>query len=313
MKRIHFLSIITNVLFATACKKDSNSAPFSIQGITTENYPKVDCSTSALPLQAMMACKLLGIEYSWMPNLAWDGTYSIVPDYTKIPESFRKTFTASGTHEAFINLIDKKADLIITARKMSEDEKTHAASAGVTLIEKPIALDAFIFITHTNNPVNSLTTKQIQDIYTGKTTNWSQVGGTNNKIQPFIRDANSGSQELMESLVMKDLQMIDWPEAILTGMMGPFSETRSNVNALCYTVYYYKEQIVRDDIVKSLAVEGISPNKKNITNRTYPFTAEVYAVIRTDADNASMTKKIFDELSTDAGKNVINESGYIPY
>jgi phosphate transport system substrate-binding protein len=56
------------------------------------------------------------------------------------------------------------------ARKMSPDEETYAGNAGVQLVETPIALDSFIFIVNPGNPIKSLSTKQIQDIYTGKIT-----------------------------------------------------------------------------------------------------------------------------------------------
>lgn len=66
--------------------------------------------------------------------------------------------------------------MIFVARTLSADEKTYAEQKGVTLIEKPIALDALVFIVcdrryNYTNPVNSLTDRQVQDIYTLKTTN----------------------------------------------------------------------------------------------------------------------------------------------
>jgi len=90
-------------------------------------------------------------------------------------------------------------------RKMSKDEKKHADSLDITLIETPIVLDALIFVVNENRGVKSLTVKQLQDIYMGKIDRWETIGGDRARLYPYIRDANSGSQELMESLVMKGL------------------------------------------------------------------------------------------------------------
>ncbi len=87
---------------------------------------------------------------------------------------------------------------------------------------------------------------------------------------------------------------------------------RADENALGYTVYYYKEQIVRDEFVKSLAINGIRPERQSIQNRTYPYVAEVYATIRSDLDRNSMAYKLYELLQSDRGKKAISESGYIP-
>ena len=314
MKNLRLLSIALLIIALFACKEEKADALFVIEGITTDTYPKVDGSTSTDPLQKIIACKLLGCNYYWRQQLESNGTWAIQPDYEDIPYSFfADRIKTSQTHNSFINLIDKNADFILSARKMSDDEKAYAANAGVTLIETPIALDAFIFIANPGNPVKSLTKKQIQDIYMGNITNWKEVGGSDAKINPYVRNANSGSQELMESLVMKGLVMPAWPEEVLSSMMLAFTTIRSDINGLCYTVYYYKELIVRDNgLVNSIAVDGIYPDQNTIKKRSYPYTAEVYAVIRSDLDKASMAYKLYELLQTEAGKNVIAESGYFP-
>lgn len=311
------LAVFTIALFFFSCGKNDLPGPdvdFKIEDIDTITYPKVDGSTSTEPLQTLIACKLLGCDYKWRQRFEANDTWMIQPDYEKIPASFFwERIKTSQTHNSFINLIDKEADFILSARRMSDEEKAYAADKGVTLIETPVALDAFVFIVHPDNPVKSLTTKQLQDIYTGKITNWKEVGGANAAIVPYIRNANSGSQELMESLVMKGLDMPDWPEAILSSMMLAFTEIRANVNAICYTVHYYKEQIVRDDkLVKSVTVDGVYPQEKNIENGTYPFVAEIYAVIRSDLAKSTMAYQLYELLQTSAGKSIISESGYIP-
>lgn len=302
------------VLVLLSCKKDDQTKPdFKIEGLTEENYPNVDGSTSTQPLHVLIASELLDARYSWVKRDYYDGTWAIMPNYEDIPmEFFNERIKTSQTHHAIINLIDKKADLIFSARRMSDDEKAHANTAGVEVIETPIALDAFIFLANPANRVKSLTTKQIQDIYMGNIRNWQDVGGTNTPIVPFVRNQNSGSQELMESLVMKGMVMPEWQEELLGSMMMAFTSLRTEPRGISYTVYFYKEHIVREKEIKTIAVDGVAPNKQSIRNGTYPFVAEVYACIRGDLDRTSMAYKLYEYLQTDEGKELIALSGYLP-
>jgi phosphate transport system substrate-binding protein len=286
-----------------------------IKGFSLDNYPKVDASTSAGPLNTIFACKLLGIKYQWVKtyNGLWD-LEPILKNKNNI-KKFDELIKTSGTHPSIVNLIDKKADFVLSARKISHDEITYSDSKGVELIEIPIAWDAFVFILHNGNPVTTLTIEQIQDIYTGKITNWNEVGGNNSSITPYIREPNSGSQELMELLVMKDKEIMDflqisW-EAVFT-MTGAFEAVQSDVNGICYTVFYYKENIFKDARVKSISIDGVYPNTESISNGVYPLNAEVYAIIRSDLNKSSTAYKLFEFIQTETGKEIINESGYIP-
>ncbi|MDR2914654.1 MAG: substrate-binding domain-containing protein [Tannerella sp.] len=313
MKYIFLSFMLLSACLFFSCSKEENEN-FRIEGLTMENYPFVDGSTSTAPLNNLIACKLLGYKYEWQQAWVANGLWQLTTD---LPYEFvSERIKSSQTHNSFINLIDNKAEIILSARKMSDDEKQYAENAGVTLIETPVALDAFIFITNKENKIKSLTINQIQDIYTSKIRNWQEVGGSDNPINPYVRNANSGSQELMESLVMKNIEISIFPEdyeSEIPGMLPVFSTLRNDVNGLCYTVYYYKEQLVREDVVKSLAVNGIYPDKKTIKRKEYPLVAEVYAVIRSDLDKSSAAYKIYELLQTKEGKVWIEESGYIPY
>lgn len=308
-----FISTVVCVCFLS-CSKETDAPPFTIEGIAIENYPRVDGSTSTSPLNIQIACQLLGYKCQWEQALHMNGEWHYA---SNLPASVFEQIKSSQTHNAFVNLINDDADLIISARRMSDDEKALADEAGVTLIEKPIALDAFIFMANTNNRVNNLSIKQIQNIYTGEIRNWKEVGGKDKTINPYVRNANSGSQELMETMVMKDLEIADWPEQetdlMVPSMSAVINTLAADEDGIGYTVFYYKQHIMRSSLVKSLTVNGIVPDKKNISNRKYPLIAEVYLIIRSDLDENSMAYKLYELLLTDAAKPVINASGYIAY
>jgi phosphate transport system substrate-binding protein len=300
----------------------------TIKDISFENYPRVDGSTSTAPLSKIIACKFLNIEYEWInENSFW---YPSVKRYewwnpevtdeerNKIP-LYNGKIKTSQTHQAFINLIENKTDIILSARKMSNDEKKHADSLSVKLIETPIALDALIFLSNEKRGVKSLTTQQIQDIYMGKIDRWETVGGDSTALYPLIRDANSGSQELMENIAMQGMKM-PWNEQ---QMMERIVRTMPEVfialsmeypQAICFSVYYYKEMMIRDNFpnIQMLAINGIEPNRQTIADRTYPYVSEVYAIIRSDLPKDDIAYILYEWFQSEDGQAIIKESGYVP-
>ena len=322
------ITALTLSLFflCTSCDKEEFTESPYIEGLSIDNYPIIDGSTSTLPLNTVITCELLGLNYEWKDDTKGQSrTWSMEPKIKgSLKRKFDRVVKSSQTHNSYIDLIDREADIILTARTMSPDEKAYAESQGVTLIETPIAIDAFIFIVNPRNTIGALTTEEIQGIYTGKITDWRELGLPSFNpsyegplsIVPYIRNPNSGSQELMDLLVMKDLeyytQLPIYEETLVSSMLGLLDNIGSHEFAIGYTVYFFNEQIVRGgNWLKTIGIDGIHPNKLTISNRSYPYTADVYAVIRSDTDNSSMTYKIYEWLQTETGKQAIRKSGYI--
>jgi len=306
--------ILFAIIVCVSCSKNEEKF-VSIENISFENYPKVDGSTSASVLNTMVACKLLGVRYTWLTLVE---EWFLQPQLSDIPEQYDGFFgnrvMTSKTHGAFMNLIDGKADIILTHRTISPDEKAHADSVGVTLIETPIALDAFVFVVNKNNPVKSLTVNQVQKIYTGEITNWSQVGGKNANIKVFTRPRNSGSEEVFRTLVMNGLEPADFPEVAIGSMYWVFWEVKENQEGICYSFKTYKELQARvpDSEVPIIAINGVLPDGNTVTNRTYPFISEVHVAIRSDLERNSMAYKLYEWLQSEDAKLTITECGFIP-
>ena len=312
--------LLTVAFTYTSCEKEEEStvSPY-IEGLTIDSYPIIDGSTSTLPLNTVIACELMGLNYQWQEMATGHGasTWNIEPQIrSSLRKKFDRVIRSSQTHNSYIDLIDKEADIVLTARTMSPDEKKYAEDRGVHLLETPIAIDAFIFIVNPDNPINELTTEEIHNIYTGKATHWEEFGWYPMEIRPYIRNHNSGSQELMDLLVMKGLeyytQLPIYEEKLVFTMQGLLDAIGGDPSAIGYTVYYYNEQIVRPGKrLKTIGVDGVYPNKQTISNRSYPYTTEVYAVIRSDIDKSSMAYKIYEWLQTERGRQAISKSGYI--
>jgi phosphate transport system substrate-binding protein len=277
--------------------------------ISAHEYPRVDGSTSTSPLNMLIACILIDVPCKWIQWL--EGYMHLAPDITHFDGEFPNIPT-SGTHGAYVSLMENQSDLILVARLPSQDELDAAVMLGVRLHPVPIAYDAFVFIVNEDNPVEFLSTTQIQDIYTGELSNWSEVGGTNNLIRPYQRDPNSGSQELMEKLVMKDKRMIEAPEMVLLKMMAPFYALSDDPDGIGYSVYYFEEFMAGIEKVKLLGVDGVMPNFETIQRGEYPYVTEIYAVIRGDLHQDSKAYQLWTWLQSPGGQKVVAESGYVP-
>jgi len=317
------LTIVFSGCFEDTLKEETIKGEVIYENLTIEdldftidNYPKTDSSTSAYPLNYIIACNILNSSYIWTQPYYLNYQRSLVISSSDTNISyFIEDINISGTHGSYVNLIDGNADLILVARLPSEDELSHANNNSIELVAKPVALDAFVFITNIANPVDSLTIQEIQDIYTKSITNWSQVGGNPINITAYQRNKNSGSQELMETLVMKDLKMANTPELIEYGMGGPFDQLiyDSEGSGIAYTVYYYKEFLTNTSAsIKMIGVNGILPNYGNISNMEYEYISEVYSVIRSNLNPESTAYKLRDWLLGIDGQGVVKESGYVP-
>lgn len=306
-------SLVVALLALSACSqgaRDATPGAAPRPEISAENFPKLDGSTSAEPILAQIACKFLDVSCQWVEWLG--GDRRLVPELTNFSEDFPST-GASGTHQAYLNLIEGKVDLILVAREPSQDELRLSAGVGKGLEIKPVALDAFVFIVNDENPVSELSTSQIQEIYTGKLTNWKSLGGVDAEIHPYQRDENSGSQELMRKLVMGNLRMVDAPDLILLTMMAPFYAVSQDAYGISYSVFFYEENMApQNERVKLLAVDGVMPAKESIRRRQYPYTTDVYAVIRNDLPDDSLAHQLRDWLLSSEGQELIEESGYVP-
>ena len=330
MKKVYCLVFIA-LLCANICRAD-NPPKVLLDGeeLTLNEYPITDGSDSTLPLRFILACKLLGFAYMWNSspfvqyendapkNVSFDtrdANSHTSRDLTEDEQNFLDSgcLLNSNTHNSFVNLIEDKVELIITARNISRDEKVYADEQGVALISKPIAKDALTFMINNDNPVDNLSIQQIQGIYTGDITNWKEVGGEDTKITAYIRNRNSGSQEKFETMVMDGLTIYPFPE-LHTGslMMAPYHQVIEDKNGIAYTPYYYYSVLVGPSSTKAIGVDGVPMTKDNIINDTYPYVTNVYASVRSDIDKSSVAYKIYEFLTTDEGQNIIDESGYIP-
>lgn len=268
--------------------------PISSEPIfTLENYPKVDASLAIHPLVDSIAADFLAVDES----------------------ELNYEYTTGRSSDVYRNLIDGNVDVIFAA-EISEGDKEYAKQKGVELKIIPATSSAFVFIVNTQNPVEDLTLEQIQKIYMGEITNWSEVGGKDEKIIAYQRPAGSGSQTAMLSLVMKDKEImtppIDQIEQEMGGLINAIAEYDNSENALGYSYFYYVNTMYKRDTIKMISVNGVKPTIETIKNGTYPIYTNGFIVTRADEDENSNTSKWVNTVLSARGSKIIEDAGYVP-
>lgn len=210
------------------------------------------------------------------------------------PESKVQMRNTKGAYKA---IVDGNSDIIFCASPSKEQQK-YAHQHGIELGFIPIGLEAFVFIENINNPVNDLSIKQIKDIYSGKITNWKNVGGENKLIAAWQRAEGSGSQTTFLNF-MNGIETKTNPVGLFLG------------SPLGYSFRYYVEGLTKNENVKMISLNGIAPTKENIQNGTYPVSSYFYAIYRKNDKSENVINLIKWILSPE-GQETISNNGYIP-
>lgn len=273
-------------------------------------YPHIDGSTVCVPMAVEFARQHLGFHDTTANQFVQFSTTHYAYENLMNPVSSMQNYVHYG-FDAFIEM--GGVDLVI-ATEPSDEEIAQAESLGITFKKTPVCYDAFVFITHKDNPVESLTVEQIKKIYTGEIKNWKEVGGKDEKIRAFQREKNSGSQTAMENLVMGGTDMIDPIEVkIIVGMgelVDTVAEYENETASLGYTYRYYIDTLYKNDNIKTIAIDGIAPTDDNIRNRAYPFTTNYYGVIRA-GDEEAIGGQFLNWILSDEGQKCVAQAGYI--
>ena len=271
---------------------EATTEPDNLFTFTRENFPRMDGSTSMVPLGEAIASVLLGESRDAVSDLV---------QFNRTTQSFR-------------NLMADFCDILIVgepnAAVYDEMEDAHFEADIET-----IATDALVFVVNANNPVENLTTEQVRKIYSGEITNWSEVGGDDAPIEAFQRNENAGSQALMLKLVMQETPMMDAPEAYIVSSMGGLMEAvksyDNSANAIGYSVYYYANDMQMAQGLKILSIDGVAPSAETIRSGEYPHRNAYYCVIPAKAAADAPNRILYEWLMTEEGQRLIAAEGYV--
>ena len=214
------------------------------------------------------------------------------PDITVTAE-----YTGSGA--GLESLVGGKTDIGNASRALKDGEKDSGA------VENIVAIDGIAVITHTSNTVSDLTSRQLTDIYTGKITNWKDLGGADEAIVVLGREAGSGTRGAFEELLDVADQCAYAQELDSTG--GVLAKVASTPGSIGYV-----SLDVVDGTVKALSLDGVEPTEENIAAGSYKLSRPfVMATLGTIDEQNDLVKTWFNYVQSDEGQAVIKAMGLI--
>ncbi len=272
-------------------------------GLTLQSdLPRLDGATALYPLYASFA----RATYPQADYDAYDQDSSVI--------------VCSRTAGAFANLLDGKADIAFLAG-VSEEQRKQVDELGWELVLTPIGKEAFVFFVNKKNSISNLAVQDVVGIYSGRINNWSQVGGNNKEILAYQRPETSGSQVRLREII-GDTPIVEAPEKdVFDEMMGMYMAVayKNHKNALGYSFLYYIRDMIAENKIKFLSIDGVQPTAQNITGGTYPFAQDIYAVtiarpVATDVEKtrSDNTRRFLDWILSPQGQSLVEKTGYVP-
>jgi len=216
------------------------------------------------------------------------------------------TVSESGSGNGAKALINGMCDIADMSRFMKNEEFKAAVAKGIYPVGTVIAIDGLAVIVHPSCPVQGLTTDQIRNIYTGKITNWKELGGPNVAIVMISRDTNSGTYESFETLVLNKQKISDKAEYV-----GSSGAIRSRVQSTPAAIGYVGLGFV-DKTVKALKVNGVYPDNATVVSGTYPIARPLFMFTNGYPKMGSRLGNFLNLYLTQKGQQIIEEIGFVP-
>ena len=250
-----------------------------------------------------------------------DGAAALFPVYSAFVnetypdtvELYDGTFEYNNTVFGYEALAHKMTDIFIGVYP-SQEQIDYAKEQGTEFVFTPIGKEAFVFFVSADNPVESLTTEQIQGIYSGEIKNWAEVGGNNEEIVAFQRNPGSGSQSMLERF-MDGKEIMEAPTEQINDLMSGIieevaSDYKNKSNSMGFSFRYYVEGIIQNPDIKVIAIDDIEPTVENIKSGKYPVITPIYAVTYEEQMNDNVDK-LLQWILSEEGQEIIEKTGYV--
>lgn len=224
------------------------------------------------------------------------------------------TYRVSSTSsiDAFESLADQSAQIGMSSRRILPTEaralKDVAAGDMVSPSQEHIvAVDSLVLITHPSNPVDAISMDQLRDVYTGKITNWSQLGGENRPISVVAHLENSGTRTTFDQRVLGNAQISSRSE------IAPDSATMANLvtsdeGAIGYVGFAFQRGAKALSLINECGI-ATSPTAFSAKTEEYPLQRRMYLYNRADVNEN--VQQFLDFATSESADGVIRKSGYI--
>ena len=224
-------------------------------------------------------------------KIVMEGSTTVLPIAQKAAEVFMQknpgadiSVRGGGSGVGIASIIDGTCDIGDSSRPIKDTELDKATTNGRDIKAHVIAMDGIAVIVNPANNVSALSKKQIKDIYTGAVSDWSEVGGDNQKIVVISRDTSSGTFEAFGELALDKAKVR--PDALMQASNQAVASTVARTpGAIGYVGLGYLSSEV-----KAVTVNGVMPSKETVLNNKYPFGRPLF--MYTNGEPKGMVKDL---------------------
>jgi phosphate transport system substrate-binding protein len=260
-----------------------------------------------------------------IPNLSGSlkviGSNTVTPISSVWAEMFMKAnpkvsiaVSGPGSGVGIAAFIDGTTDICQSSRPITAAEIDKAKANGRTANEIIVAFDGLAIVVNPKNPVNELTMEQISDIYSGKITNWKQVGGDDAEIVALSRDSNSGTHVFFKEHVvqMKDKKAeFGQGTLFLPSTESGVTEVAKNAKAIFFPgLGYVTKDLKILGVKKDAASPAVKPSIATVHDKTYPVSRPLFFYV--NGQPAGLTKAFIDYAVSKTGQTVVEYMGFVP-
>ncbi len=237
-------------------------------------------------------------------DVSTDGSTSMEAVIGALGEAFQEktgihfTYNPTGSGAGIKAVQEGRCDIGLSSRALKEQEK----ASGLT--ETVLAYDGIAIIVNPKNPVTDLSMETIAGIYTGKITNWSQIGGNNAEIVLIGREAGSGTRDGFESIT-KTKEACKYRQE-LTSTGDVITTVTQNPAAIGYASLASLK-----DSVKVVKVNGVAPSENTVKDKTYVLQRPFVLVTKTNGKLSESAQKFFDYITSSNANAIISKAGVI--
>jgi len=259
---------------------------------------------------------MIGFSFTTASKITVKGSDTMVILSQKWAEVFMRKnpgifvqVTGGGSGVGIAALINGSTMIANSSRPISQEElEKMKTKYNKNSIQIACAKDGLSIFLNKVNPVEELTIAQLGDIFSGKITNWKQVGGPDAKIQLYGRESSSGTFEFFKDHVVKT----DFARTCQTlpGTAAIVNAVKKDKFGIGYGGAAYAEGVKDCKVKRDAKSKGILPTAATIKNKTYPISRYLFMYLREKPTGG--TKKFIDWILSDEGQNVIVEVGYYP-
>ncbi len=226
--------------------------------------------------------------------------------------------TGGGSGTGIAALVNGTVDIANASRAMKSEEKQQAEANGITPVEFTAARDAIAVIVNPENPVRQLTLQQISDIYSGKFSNWSEVGGADRPIVRLSRETNSGTHVYFLETVLRlgdktNPTLFSTDTLLLPSSEGIINEVRQNPNAIGYDgLGYVPPDLMNSVIAVARDASGpyVIPSIATVNDNSYPVARDLY--MYTAGEPAGAIKDYINWILSPEAQAIVADLGFVP-